>query len=89
MYRMGIMALISSDIPGVDRDKFAIPNLSLFSSYDMFILHRFSLFFPLVTVCGRCFDSIFMYIFRCIKMAIVHDIAEGEIYFNCPIPFVM
>lgn len=49
MYRMGIMALISSDIPGVNRDKFAIPNLSLFSSYDMF---HSSLFFVVFAPCN-------------------------------------
>ena len=82
MYRMGIMALISSDIPGVNRDKFDTHNLLLFGSYDMFHSSFFVAVFGLLQpVSKRYFDTIFLYIFRCIKMAIVHDIAEGEIFF--------
>lgn len=61
MYRMGLMALIASDIPGVDRDR-----LGFFFTFScLFSSHFFLLFFEI-------------FFFRCIKMAIVHDIAEGE-----------
>lgn len=38
MYRMGLMALIASDIPGVDRDKlsFAITSISIFMGLGVF-----------------------------------------------------
>lgn len=44
MYRMGLMALIASDIPGINRDKLEF--LVSFSSYCLFILFFF-LSFPL------------------------------------------
>lgn len=82
---MGVMALISSDIPGVDRDKFDICNLLLFSSYDMFHSSFFVFVFgPLHWCVEDVLHIVFVCIFRCIKMAIVHDIAEGEIYFVGP-----
>ena len=69
MYRMGLMALIASDIPGLDRDKFGF-----FLSFFFQLLTYTSLFL---------FQSLFVemcVLFRCIKMAIVHDIAEGELF---------
>lgn len=43
MYRMGLMALIASDIPGVDRDKlsFAITSISIFMGLGSWCFLRF------------------------------------------------
>lgn len=67
MYRMGLMALIASDIPGVDRDKLGFRYFNLSCHWDTMTAFCFY-FFP---------DSASNLISRCIKMAIVHDIAEG------------
>lgn len=44
MYRMGLMALIASDIPGVDRDKlsFAITSISIFMGLGCFLRFGFT-----------------------------------------------
>ena len=66
MYRMGIMALIASDIPGIDRDKLVL-FFSLVFGEQIQLLHWL-----------RCFSFfVLIFVFRCVKMAIVHDIAEG------------
>ena len=73
MYRMGLMALIASDIPGLDRDKFGF-----FLSFFFQLLTYTSLFLFQSLFVEMC--VLFVLIFRCIKMAIVHDIAEGELF---------
>ncbi|KAB1204792.1 HD domain-containing protein 2 [Morella rubra] len=69
MYRMGLMALIASDIPGVDRDKLGFRYFNLSCHWDTMTAFCFY-FFP---------DSASNLISRCIKMAIVHDIAEAVV----------
>ena len=67
------MALIASDIPGLDRDKFGF-----FLSFFFQLLTYTSLFLFQSLFVEMC--VLFVLIFRCIKMAIVHDIAEGELF---------
>ena len=72
------MALIASDIPGLDRDKFGF-FLSFFFLFKTFQLLTYtSLFLFQSLFVEMC--VLFVLIFRCIKMAIVHDIAEGELF---------
>lgn len=74
MYRMGLMALIAPDIPGIDRDKLVFFFFSFSHSNELHLKKKidgsvfFFFFFSLNFICIH---------FRCIKMAIVHDIAEG------------
>lgn len=72
MYRMGLMALISSDTPGVNRDKLAFFLLNIYSSCVMKALKYANKRILLLIL------SLLLSSYRCIKMAIVHDIAEGS-----------
>ena len=72
------MALIASDIPGIDRDKLGFA----FFFFQMIYIY----IYMCVCVCMYVCIYVCMYVltivvwenFRCMKMAIVHDIAEGE-----------
>jgi len=45
MYRMGLMALIASDIPGLDRDKFGfLFHFFSFSAFNLYFSFSFSIF---------------------------------------------
>jgi hypothetical protein len=82
---MGLMALIAPDIPGIQRDKLVV---SVTFTFDLLLYISLSLSLSLTLKCDDCFlfdfFTIFLRVsilnFRCIKMAIVHDIAEGELF---------
>lgn len=65
MYRMGLMALIASDLPGVDRDKLGFLLLLLFLLYvDCFLMLH------IVEVGFVCFDFIFSLIWVVSKLQV-------------------
>jgi hypothetical protein len=61
MYRMALMSLIASDVPGLSRERFTAFTFTFFS------FNFSSCLTPLLS----------SVLYRCIKIALVHDIAEG------------
>lgn len=70
MYRMALMSLIAGDIPGLNRERFDL----------LWCLVLFVIFLITVIASFRPY-SFFLssHLNRCIKIAIVHDIAEGTL----------
>ncbi|KAG5068722.1 hypothetical protein JHK85_001099 [Glycine max] len=95
MYRMALMALVSGDVPGLDRESFAPPNFGapqFFGNMQQphfangttptpgchtYLVHIFRTQRLLLVIhLGFALHSFFL-LYRCIKIALVHDIAEA------------